>query len=228
MRRTPHPNVLLVTGGRYEGDFYIGRGKRNLYILGEPGARPTLVGGGINLDDVETGYLKNFELVDAVIDGSKFPTDRPVNVYVTQVYQHDSTRELNGIGTPDYEGDSEYGIVKAPNTQTHWIWNFHGAQMGGLGNLRHQFYMHGRPDGYLNINNIRIDRVAQLQHHQVDEVLQPHPQQSLERARRPGQPSVGYRADKLIDIASAGDTVIYNNEFIGAYTPTGKGTQCGL
>jgi len=151
------PNVLLVTGGRYESDFYIGRGKRNLYILGEPGARPTLVSGGLNLDDVEIGYLKNFELVDAVIDGSKFPTDRPVNVYVTQVYQHDSTRELNGIGTPDYEGDSEYGIVKAPNTQTHWIWNFHGSQMGSPSNLRHQVYVHGRPAGYLNVNNIRVD-----------------------------------------------------------------------
>jgi hypothetical protein len=222
------PNVLLVTAGRYEGDFYIGRGKRNLYVIGEPGARPTLATGGINIDDVETGYLKNFELIDTVVDGSKFPTDRPVNVYVTQVYQHDSTRELNGFGTPDYEGDSEFGIVKAPNTQTHWIWNFHGAQMGGLGNLRHQFYMHGRPDGYLNINNIRVDASRNCSIIKSTKFFNRIRNSRLSALVDPSRPSVGNRADKLIDIASAGETVIYNNEFIGAYTPTAKGTQHGL
>jgi hypothetical protein len=222
------PNVLLVTGGRYEGDFYIGRGKRNLYVVGDPDSTPTLVGGSINVDDVETGYLKNFELVDTVIDGSKYPTDRPVNLYVTRIYQHDSTRELNGIGTPDYEGDSPYGIVKAPNIQTHWIWNFHGAQMGGLGNLRHQFYMHGRPDGYLNINNIRVDASRNCSIIKSTKFFNRIRNSRLSALVDPDRPSVGYRADKLIDIASAGDTVIYNNEFIGAYTVAAKGTQHGL
>jgi len=220
--------VLVVTGGRYEGDFYIGRGKGNLYVIGDPNSRPTLVGGSINIDDVQTGYVKNFELIDTVIDGSKFPTDRPVNVYVTDVYQHDSTHELNGIGTPDYEGASDYGIVKAPNTQTHWIWNFHGARMGGLGNLRHQFYMHGRPDGYLNINNIRVDSSRMCSIIKSTKFYNFVRNSRLSALEDPAHPDVGYRADKLIDIASAGETVIYNNEFIGAFTPTAKGTQHGL
>jgi hypothetical protein len=222
------PNVLLITGGRYATDFYIGPGKRNLYVIGEPRSRPTLVDGGINIDDVEIGYLKNFELIDTVIDASKFPTDRPVNVYYTRIYQHDSTREQNGISTPDYEGSSPYGIVKAPNTQTHWIWNFHGAQMGGLGNLRHQFYMHGRPDGYLNINNIRIDASRNCSIIKSTKYYNMVRNSRLSALVDPARPSVGHRADKLIDIASAGETVIYNNEFIGAYTPTAKGTQHGL
>src|SRR4029078_1363758 len=112
-----HPNVLFVTGGRYQEDFFVNRGKNNLYILGDPKSRPLLVGSRINVDDVETGYLKNFELENTIINGSKFPTDRHAKLYITQVYQHDSTRDQNGISAPDYEGDSKYGIVKPPNTQ---------------------------------------------------------------------------------------------------------------
>ena len=159
---------------------------------------------------------------------SKFPTDRPVNVYITQVYQHDSTRDQNGIGAPDYEGDSKYGIVKAPNTQTHWIWNFHGSQMGSPSNLRHQVYMHGRPDGYLNVNNIRVDGARGCSILKSTKYYNTVRNSRLSALVDPAQPAMGLRADKLIDIASAGETVIYNNELIGAFTQATKGTQSGL
>jgi hypothetical protein len=222
------PNVLLITGGRYAADFYIGRHKNHLYIIGDPESRPVLTGDSINLYDVEIGYLKNFELVDTMVDGSAFPTDRPVNVYITRIYQHDSTRNLNGIGAPDYEGDSRYGIVKAPNTQTHWIWNFHGTRMGSPSNLRHQIYMHGRPDGYLHINNIRVDGARACSIVKSTKYYNVVRNSLLSAVPDPAQPAVGDRADKLIDIASAGETVIYNNELVGAYTVEGKGTQNGL
>jgi hypothetical protein len=195
-----HPNVLFVTGGRYQEDFFVNRGKNNLYILGDPKSRPVLVGSRINVDDVETGYFKNFELENTIINGSKFPTDRPVNVYITQVYQHDSTRDQNGISAPDYEGDSKYGIVKAPNTQTHWIWNFHGSQMGSPSNLRHQVYVHGRPAGYLNVNNIRVDGARGCSILKSTKYYNTRAQQPLERAAGPRQPSVGAargQADRL-------------------------------
>jgi hypothetical protein len=222
------PNVLLVTQGTYSDDFYISNGKRNLYIIGEPGQRPKMIGGNLKLDDVETGYLKNLELQDTVVDSSKFPLDRPVNVYYTQIYQHDSTRELNGFGSPDYEGDSRYGIAKAPGIQKHWFWNFHGAQMGGLGNLRHQFYMHGRPDGHLIINNVRIDGSRNCSIVKSTKYFNSVRNSRLSALLDESRPAVGKRADKLLDIATAGEIVLYNNELVGAYTAGSKGTQHGL
>jgi hypothetical protein len=222
------PNVLFVTGGRYEGRLYIARGKRNLYILGDPKSRPVLANGSINIDDVELGYFKNFELIDTTINGSKFPTDRPVNLYITQVYQHDSTRDQNGISAPDYEGDSKYGIVTAPNTQTHWIWNFHGSLMGAPSNLRHQIYMHGRPAGYLNVNNIRVDASRACSIVKSTKYYNVVRNSRLSALVDPDRPEIGYRADKLLDIASASETIIYNNELIGAFNQKAKGTQNGL
>jgi len=222
------PNVLLVTGGRYEGTLYISRGKRNLYVIGDPRSRPVLANGRINVDDVEIGYFKNFELINFVVNGGRFPTDRPVNVYITQIYQHDSLRDQNGISAPDYEGDSIYGIVRPPNTQTHWIWNFRGFRNGSPTNLRHQIYVHGRPAGYLLVNNVRIDASRRCSIIKSTKYYNVVRNSRLSALEDPARPLVGYRADKLIDIASAGETVIYNNELIGAYTPTAKGTQYGL
>jgi len=222
------PNVLFITGGTYATDFYIGRGKGNLYLLGDPQSRPILTGDSINLYNVDIAYLRNFELIDTMIDGSSFPTDRPVNVYITRVSQHGSTRNLNGIGAPDYEGDSPYGNPKAPNTQTHWIWNFYGTEMGSPSNLRHQIYMHGRPDGYLNINNIRIDGARACSIVKSTKYYNVVRNSRLSAVVDPAHPELGSRADKILDIASAGEAVIYNNELIGAYTPTRHGPQYGL
>jgi hypothetical protein len=149
-------------------------------------------------------------------------------VYITQVYQHDSIRDQNGISSPDYEGDSIYGIVKPPNTQTHWIWNFRGFRNGSPTNLRHQIYVHGRPAGYLNVNNIRVDGSRRCSIVKSTKYYNVVRNSRLSALEDPAHPLIGYRADKLIDIASAGETVIYNNELIGAYTPTAKGTQNGL
>ena len=88
--------------------------------------------------------------------GGGYLVDRKVNLYATKIYQHDSTREGNGFASPNYEGNSTYGIVLPPGEWRHWMWNFHGSQMGGKGNTTHQFYIEGRPNTYLLINNIRI------------------------------------------------------------------------
>jgi hypothetical protein len=81
--------------------------------------------------------------VDQLRDQRRPVSDRPpVNVHHAG-HQHDSSRsERHQL--PDYEGDSIYGIVKPPNTQTHWIWN-RGLRNGSPTNLRHQIYVHGRP-----------------------------------------------------------------------------------
>ena len=54
--------MLIVTPGTYSEDFYLQRDLLNLYVIGEPGTRPVLAHDNVNLDGLETGYLKNLEL----------------------------------------------------------------------------------------------------------------------------------------------------------------------
>jgi hypothetical protein len=100
--------------------------------------------------------------------------------------------------------------------------------MGSPSNLRHQIYMHGRPDGYLNINNIRIDGARACSIVKSTKYYNVVRNSRLSAVVDPAHPELGSRADKILDIASAGETVIYNNELIGAYTPTRHGPQYGL
>jgi hypothetical protein len=100
--------------------------------------------------------------------------------------------------------------------------------MGSPGNLRHQVYVHGRPDGYLNVNNIRVDGARGCSILKSTKYYNVVRNSRLSALVDPAQPEIGPRADKLIDIASAGETVIYNNELIGAFTQQRKGTQSGL
>lgn len=210
------PNVLLVTPGTYTGDFYIAGRKRNLYILGEPGHRPVFRGDSINLTNLETAYLKNLELWDTVVDGHAYLTDRRINVYVTKIYQHDSKREVNGFGTPAYEGDSRYGIVTPPGEWRHWIWNFHGSQMGGTGNTTHQFYLEGRPNTYAIFNNVRITGsrgCSAIKSTRFNNFVR---NSYISAVQDEQDPTLGLRSSILLDVVSAATNVVYNNTFVGA------------
>lgn len=210
------PNVLMITAGTYAGDFYIGSGKKNLYIIGEPGSRPVLRGGHLPISVVETAYLKNLELYETLVDGGQYYVDRAVNIYVTEIYQHDSTKSRNGFSTPAYEGDSRYGIVKPPGVWRHWFWNFHGSQMGGTGALNHQFYIQGRPNTYLIVNNMLITGSCEcsvLKSTRYHNILR---NSLISSVLDPENPTIGLRSDKLVDFVSAGEAIVYNNEFIGA------------
>src|SRR5262245_19386626 len=145
------PNVMIVMPGRYAGeDFWLQPGMRHLYILGEPGARPVLDGDGLTLDGLETAYLKNLELDGTTVHTAINLEEATSDVYVTRVYQHDSRGDDNGFKASP--GRPEAGI-----TWRYWFWNFQGAQMGWQSNLRHQFYIEGRRDSHLIVNNIRIN-----------------------------------------------------------------------
>ena len=211
------PNVLLVTSGEYVDNFMISSGKLNLYVLGEPTGRPVVHGDNINFTKFETAYLKNLELWDTVVDGAGYLTDRKVNFYATKIYQHDSTRERSGFGSPAYEGNSRYGIVIPPGEWRHWIWNFHGSQMGGTGNTTHQFYLEGRPNTYAIFNNIRITgtRGCSAIKTTRNNVLVRN--SHISTLQDPSRPEIGLRATILLDIASASSTTVYNNHLVGAY-----------
>jgi hypothetical protein len=212
------PNVLLITAGDYTDNYSTAGDKLNLYLLGEPGKRPIIRGDSLGLIKLQTAYLKNLELWDTIVDGGAYLTDRPVNVYVTKVYQHDSTREQSGFGSPAYEGDSRFGAVVPPGEWRHWVWNFHGSQMGGTGNTKHQFYLEGRPNTYALFNNIRVTGTrgcSAIKSTRWDIRVR---NSYLSTLLDPTKPEIGRRADKLIDIASAAQAVIYNNAFIGAWS----------
>lgn len=210
------PNVLMLTAGTFADNFYIGSGKRNLYILGEPGSRPVFRGSHLPIANVETAYLKNLELWETYVDGGSSFTDRPVNIYITKVYQHDSVKNRNGFSTNSYEGSNPYGIVTPPGVWRHWFWNFTGSQMGGNGALNHHFYIQGRPNTYLIVNNMLITGSCEcsvLKSTRYNNIVRNSLISSL---LDPDKPLVGLRSDKLLDFASASEVVVYNNEFIGA------------
>jgi len=217
-----NPNVLIITPGRYSADFYLPAGTLNLYILGEPGGRPVLVGDAVNLDGLETAYLKNLELNGTTVVTSVNLPGRTSNVYVTQVYQHDSTRDDNGFkasaGRPN------------PGLQwRYWFWNFHGSQMGWGSNLRHQFYIEGRLDSHLDINNIRITGAKQCSEIKVTRPFVSIRNSYLSAVLDERNLALGMRADKTVDIASATESVIiYNNDMVGAFTNARWGTSNGL
>ena len=222
------PNVILVTQGTYVDNFYIAADKLNLYILGEPVARPIFHGDNISLTKFETAYLKNLELWDTIVDGGGYLTDRTVNFYATKIYQHDSTREQSGFGSPAYEGNSRYGIVIPPGEWRHWIWNFHGSQMGGTGNTTHQFYLEGRPNTYAIFNNIRItgSRGCSAIKSTRNNVLVRN--SYISTVQDESQPEIGLRSSILLDIVSASSTIVYNNRFVGAYSKANGGLGSSL
>jgi hypothetical protein len=88
--------------------------------------------------------------------------------------------------------------------------------MGGTGALNHHFYIQGRPNTFLIVNNMLITGscecsvVKSTRYHNIIR------NSLVSSVLDPQNPTVGLRSDKLVDFASAGEAVVYNNEFIGA------------
>jgi hypothetical protein len=215
------PNVLILTAGTYSDDFWLPQGLLNLYVIGEPGTRPILVNDDLNLDGLETGYLKNLELHNTTVYTAKNLADRHVNLYVTQVYQHDSNRDDNGFkaspGSPSANGSWRY-----------WFWNFHGSQMGWPSNMRHQMYIEGRLDSRLLINNIRITGSKQCSAVKSTRTFVSIRNSYLSAMLDEQNLSLGMRSDKLVDVASSAEIVIYNNELVGTFSNDSWGPSNGL
>ncbi len=215
------PNVLLVTPGTYTDDFYTNNTRLNIYILGEPGTRPKFVGDNLNLDKIETAYLKNFELQDTIVNSAADAVDHDVRFYVTKVYQHDSNRDENGFkaspGSPN------------PGVSWHyWLWNFHGSQMGWRSNMRHQMYIEGRRSSHLHVNNIRITGTRECSAIKSTRTFVKIRNSYLSAVLDEHNLALGTRAAKVLDLASASEIVVYNNELVGAYSQDRGGPTDGL
>jgi hypothetical protein len=159
--------VVFVTGGRCSADFFIAKGKRNLYILGD---RSRARCSSADASTSTTSRLAISRTSRARRHdhqrGSKFPTDLPVNVLHHADLSTTRRATRNGISAPDYEGNSGHGIAKHRRRTGSGI--FTARRWAAPSNLRHQVYVHGRPAGYLIVNDIRRRR-ARLQHPEVDE-----------------------------------------------------------
>jgi hypothetical protein len=191
------PNVVIVTPGTYSEDFYLQRDLLNLYVIGEPGTRPVLAHDNLNLDGLGTGYLKNLELDDTTVNTGNNLDDRDVNLYITQVYQHDSTHDANGFKAPA-------GSPLPGASWRYWFWNFHGSQMGWQGNLRHQMYIEGRLDSRLLINNIRITGSKQCSGVKSTRSFVTIRNSYLSGLLDEQNLDAGMRSDKVVDVASSG------------------------
>ena len=215
------PNVVIVTPGTYSEDFYLQRDLLNLYVIGEPGTRPVLAHDNLNLDGLGTGYLKNLELDDTTVNTGNNLDDRDVNLYITQVYQHDSTHDANGFKAPA-------GSPLPGASWRYWFWNFHGSQMGWQGNLRHQMYIEGRLDSRLLINNIRITGSKQCSGVKSTRSFVTIRNSYLSGLLDEQNLDAGMRSDKVVDVASSGEVVIYNNDLVGAFSKERWGPSNGL
>jgi hypothetical protein len=216
------PNVMIIMPGRYAGqDFWLQPGMRHLYILGEPGTRPVLDGDGLTLDGLETAYLKNLELDGTTVSTAVNLPEANSDVYVTRVYQHDSRRDDNGFKASQARPDA--GI-----TWRYWFWNFQGAQMGWKSNMRHQFYIEGRLDSRLIINNIRINGAKECSAIKTVRPFVSIRNSYLSAVLDEQNLSAGMRADKTVDVASAAEVVVYNNELVGAFSNERWGVSNGL
>jgi Putative Ig domain len=215
------PNVLLVTPGTYDEDFYLNRDLLNLYVIGEPGSRPVLTNHSLGLNGLETGYLKNLELDGTTVNNAANLPDRAVNLYVTQVYQHDSTRDDNGF-------KASTGAPSAGGSWRWWFWNFHGSQMGWQSNLRHQMYIEGRLDSRLLINNIRITGSKECSGIKSTRSFVNIRNSHLSAMLDEQNPAAGMRSDKIIDVPSSSEVVIYNNTVVGTFSKARWGVAHGL
>jgi hypothetical protein len=215
------PNVLIITPGAYSEDFYLARDLLNLYVLGEPGSRPTLAHDNVNLDGLETGYLKNLEFDGTTVNTSLNLADRAVNLYVTQLYQHDSTGDANGFKAPP-------GSPSAAGSWRYWFWNFHGSQMGWQSNLRHQMYIEGRLNSRLLMNNVRITGSKLCSNIKSTRSFISIRNSYLSAMLDEQNLAVGMRSDKIIDVASSSEVVIYNNDLVGTFSKERWGVANGL
>ena len=90
--------------------------------------------------------------------------------------------------------------------------------MGWQSNLRHQMYIEGRLDSRLLINNIRITGSKECSSMKSTRTFVSIRNSYLSAMLDEQNLAVGMRSDKIIDIASSAEVVIYNNELVGTFS----------
>ena len=142
------PLVVFITPGTYGSeDWYIGT-RRFIYVLGDPGTRPTLIGDVLGGTKKQMFYIANLNMRDSHISHSGALRGAPNIMIVRNVYQCCETRDRNGLMNP-----------ATGTLEDRWEVYWHASEargMGGVGNTTHPAYVEGRPNSIFDVNNVRI------------------------------------------------------------------------
>ena len=142
------PLIIYITPGNYTGqDWYLTE-RKYIYVLGDPGNRPTLNRDEISGPRKAMFYVANLTLRDTNIAHTGALRGSPNVLIVRNVYQCCETQQANGVMNP------------AQGTLTdQWAVYWHQSEtkgMGGTGNTTHAAYVEGRPFSLFDVNNLRV------------------------------------------------------------------------
>jgi hypothetical protein len=217
------PNVLFVTGGSSiecpMGPKSPNRWGGAAYFLGDPSNRPLLasptgpMGVVMSGRPVTTFVVRNVRNTSwKIAIGAGVDVSRDIQWVVAKVSADDSVRGgENYLTILGYQG-SESKTNFNTGSVTLWYVNSEAYEAGGS-STRHMQYVEGRPNSYLNQINVRCGGAKQaslckstMRHHTIAHCW-------FSTVRDPTNPTLGKRASKLIDIASAAEVCIFNNDF---------------
>ena len=142
------PLVVFIPPGTYTGQDWFVSARRHVYVLGDPGVRPTLAGDVIGGGKKAMFYIANLTLRDVNIAHTGAWDGGPNVLIVRNVYQSGETGQQNGIVNPH----------TSANTYPWTVW-WHASEsrgMGGTGNTTHAAYVEGRPKTTFDVNAIRV------------------------------------------------------------------------
>jgi hypothetical protein len=216
------PLVIFFTPGSYTGDFWIGGRRRFVYVLGDPTNWPTLTNDSIDVSKFELAQIRNFRLRSTRIVNGGNRNDSPTTLLLSNIDQCcEAKNNFNGIVNPD-------GFT--PFRWTIHIWNFTSSEMGSPWNTFHAMYLEGRPNSYLEIDNIRIlgTRASSGIKTTMQNVAIRHSLFSV--SDTPYDPSTGLLMHTPIDVPAPCRLVVYGNEFLlyRASTVTNPVTREGI
>lgn len=209
------PTVVYIAPGMYSGQDWYLSSRRFVYVLGDPGNRPTLVGDALAGARKEMFYLANLDLRRTVIANTGVLVGAPNTMVVRNVFQCCGVGDVNGIVNPNkYTGADQFAV--------YW----HASEskgMGGVGNTRHSAYIEMRPLSVFDVNNVRIigsrgssavkTTMAELNVRHSLFTVSETPGSIPDAPCLPTEPSTGCLMQVPIDVPGFSAVVVYANAF---------------
>jgi hypothetical protein len=246
---TTTENVIAILGGTYTDANWLGSADREkCYILGEPYNKPfwvsTASADAMGYGGCQVGYIKNIKSTNTQLKYSA--TDAQVlsafgvryTVYNCELVDW-TTPSANAMEVSDYGGSQDTYCVGP--YKFHCVNVFTRKGGGGSGGTKHLMYIHGRPNGYLNVINAKFYGVKACS--QIKTVMKHNfilnsylHNLTIAAAASDGTypaptaadlVATSSRAQSMINTHAFCHTVVYNNDMTVAYHPTYGGSQVG-
>lgn len=208
-RKTFHqgrPLVILISGsGPYANeDYFLGtRPDQDIYVIGY--AKPTLQGDALVPAKFAKFYLKNLNLTNCGITVQSNRDYASVDTYLTQCRLADTVGDQNAFGSSNAEANYPWN---------YWIWDCDSVQCGSRGNTRHAFYVHGRPNGSLWVDNLRVYGSKGCSVIKSTCVTNRIANCYLSAVQDESDLSKGLKSAMLIDVPADSDTQVHHNTLV--------------